>query len=128
MFISNIISKPSAIIYKARIIYKATTVLTNKDQHPSTTNINTSFIKFLYTTCSHTHTWQQTCISFSLLLIQVLLSIYLFFFPDIYSYLKVRIFYFVGLPSYQRYFSKSNVLRSNISNFICDVMLIIFFI
>jgi len=32
MFISNIIYKLSAIIYKPRIIYKATTVATNKDQ------------------------------------------------------------------------------------------------
>ena len=34
MFISNIISKLSAIIYKPKIIYKATTAPTNKDQQP----------------------------------------------------------------------------------------------
>jgi len=33
MFISNIISKLPAIIYKPRIIYKATTTPTSKDGH-----------------------------------------------------------------------------------------------
>ena len=34
MFISNIISKLLAIIYKSGIIYKTITNPTNKDQHP----------------------------------------------------------------------------------------------
>ena len=62
MFISNIISKLPAIIYKPGIIYKAITTPINKDQHPRSTNINTSSIEPLYTTCSHT---QHTATSFS---------------------------------------------------------------
>ena len=49
-FISNIISKLLAIIYKSGIIYKATTTSTNNDQHPRSTNINTGSIEPFYTT------------------------------------------------------------------------------
>ena len=67
MFISNIIYKLSAIIYKPRIIYKATTAPTNKDQQSLSTNINTGSIKPLYTTFDHTlSTRQQAYAPFSL--------------------------------------------------------------
>ena len=49
MFISNIISKLLAIIYKPGIIYKATTTPINKDQHPRSTNINIGSIEPFYT-------------------------------------------------------------------------------
>ena len=66
MFISNIIYKLSAIIYKLGIIYKATTAPTNKDQQPCSTNINTGSIESLHTTYSHTqHTTTISCPSIS---------------------------------------------------------------
>jgi len=62
MFISNIIYKLPTIIYKSKIIYKATTAPTNKDQQPRSTNINIGSIESLYTTCSHTqHTATSLC-------------------------------------------------------------------
>jgi len=45
MFISNIISKLPAIIYKSGIIYKAMKAPTNKDQHPDSDIINTGSIE-----------------------------------------------------------------------------------
>jgi len=53
MFISNIIYKLLTIIYKPKIIYKATIALTNKDQHPCSHNINTGSIEPFYTTVIH---------------------------------------------------------------------------
>jgi len=74
MFISNIIYKLSAIIYKPEIIYKATTAPTNKDQHPCPPNINIGSIESLYKTCSHTqHTATSMCLSLSLSLKRALL-------------------------------------------------------
>ena len=94
MFISNIISKLPAIIYKPRIIYKATTAPTNMDQHPRSTNINTGSIEPLYTTCSHTqHTTTSMCLFFSLFRSYELhYNIYLLYSPYTYSYLSVGVF------------------------------------
>ena len=111
MFISNIISKLPAIIYKPGIIYKAITTPINKDQHPRSTNINTSSIEPLYTTCSHT---QHTATSFSLSLslslshslslslfplYELHYSIYFLYSAYTYFYLSARVLCFVGPPS-----------------------------
>ena len=62
MFISSIIYKLPTIIYKSEIIYKTTTVPTNKDQYPHSTNINIGSIEPFYTTCPHTqHTATSLC-------------------------------------------------------------------
>ena len=108
MFISNIISKLPAIIYKPRIIYKATTAPTNMDQHPRSTNINTGSIKPLYTTCSHTqYTTTSMCLFFSLFRSYELhYNIYLLYSPYTYSYLSVKFICFAGPPFYQRHLSK----------------------
>jgi len=105
MFISNIISKLSAIIYKLRIIYKAAIILTNKDQHPHSTSINTGSIESLYTTCSHTqYTATNLCLSLSLIRVPlhhilVLFSLHIFL-------LDRRSPLFCRSPSFQRHISK----------------------
>ena len=66
MFISNIISKLLAIIYKLRIIYKSTTTPTNKDQQPRSNYYKYMFHRTPHTTCSHTqHTATSMCLPLS---------------------------------------------------------------
>ena len=79
MFISNIISKLSAIIYKPKIMYKATKAPTT--QGPT-----------------NTLNYKSLCPIFSCSLIRALLSIYLLYFPNSYSYLSIGVLCFVGLP------------------------------
>jgi len=111
MFISNIISKLWVIIYKLGIIYKATIAPTNKDRQPHSNYYKYMFHRILlhdnHIWLVHTlNTTTSMCPSF-FRSYELHYSIYLFFFPNwSYSYLSVRVFCFVGPPSYQIYLSK----------------------
>ena len=106
MFISNIIYKLSAIIYKLGIIYKATTAPTNKDQQRRSTNINTGSIEPLYTTFDHTLSTQQQAYAPLSCSYEPYFSIYFLYFPHSYSYLSIEVLCFAGPPSCQGYLSK----------------------
>ena len=61
----------------------------------------------LHNPITHLTPEQQACASFSLSrLYEFYLSIYLLYFPHSYSYLSVRVLYFAGPPSCQKYLSK----------------------